>query len=189
MATLGWSQTQMPTVNGVNLCADSSGNGTGTQTCNTTPSFTPVAGSCITYTTTTANTGTSLSLNVNGLGARSIVKWQSQTVLTANDILANMQVLTCYDGTNWELSTIGNSPAGAGTVTSFSAGNAAPIFTTSVATQTSTTPDVRGTFTSATAADGTLRVQMFQGVDPFIASNITAADQSAFFGATQFSSV
>lgn len=57
------------------------------------------------------------------------------------------------------------------------------------ATQTSTTPDVRGTYASSTATNGTVRVQMFQATDAFQIGNITASDTSALFGATQFSSV
>jgi len=95
-------------------CADSSGSGTA-QSCTTSPSFTPVAGDHIIYTTTTANTGTGLTLNVNGLGAKSVSKWAgSSTTLAANDVLAGKQVLATYDGTTWELSTIGNAPSGGG---------------------------------------------------------------------------
>jgi hypothetical protein len=93
------------------LCPDSSGSGTA-QVCNTTPTFTVVSGSCVTYTTTTANIGTGLTVNVNSLGAKSVAKWQGTTTLAANDVLANKQVQMCYDGTNWELATIGNAPSG-----------------------------------------------------------------------------
>lgn len=96
-----------------NTCPDTSASGSA-QVCNTTPTFTPVAGSCVTYTTTTANTGTGLTLNVNSLGAKSVAKWQGATTLAANDVLANKDVLACYDGTNWELATIGNAPSGGG---------------------------------------------------------------------------
>lgn len=96
-----------------NTCPDTSASGS-VQVCNTTPTFTPVAGSCVTYTTTTANTGTGLTLNVNSLGAKSVAKWQGATTLAANDVLANKDVLACYDGTNWELATIGNAPSGGG---------------------------------------------------------------------------
>jgi len=58
-----------------------------------------------------------------------------------------------------------------------------------VATQTSTTPDVRGTYASTTASNGTLRLQMFQSFDPFIMSVTSVGASSAMFGGTQFSSV
>lgn len=57
------------------------------------------------------------------------------------------------------------------------------------ATQTSTTPDVRGTYASTTASNSTVRLQMYQQFSPAAAAAITPADQSAFFGAIQFSSV
>lgn len=94
-------------------CPDTSASGTA-QVCNTTPTFTVVTGSCVTYTTTTANSGAGLTLNVNSLGAKSVAKWQGTTTLAANDVLANKEVHACYDGTNWELATIGNAPSGSG---------------------------------------------------------------------------
>jgi len=100
-------------------CADSSGSGA-VQSCTTAPSFTPVANDCVIYTTTTANTGAGLTLNVNSLGAKSVAKWQGTTTLSANDVLANKAVMACYDGTNWEISTIGNAPAAGGNTTSTS---------------------------------------------------------------------
>jgi hypothetical protein len=66
------------------------------------------------YTTTTANTGTGLTLNVNSLGAKSVAKWQTSTTLAANDVRANTENLACYDGTNWEIDKIGNAPSGTG---------------------------------------------------------------------------
>lgn len=102
---------------GLLACGDTSASGTA-QVCNTAPTFVPASGDCVLYTTTTANTGASLTLNVNSLGVKSVAKWQGATTLSANDVLASKQVLACYDGTNWELSTIGNAPGGSGTVTS-----------------------------------------------------------------------
>lgn len=67
--------------------------------------------------------------------------------------------------------------------------SASVALASTAATQTSTTPDVRGTYTSTTASNGTVRLQLFQQFTPAQAAAITAADQSAFFGAIQFSSV
>jgi hypothetical protein len=93
-------------------CADTSGSGTA-QSCTTLVSFTPTTGSCISYTTTTANTGTGLTINVNSLGAKSVAKWQTTTTLAAGDIAANTQVKMCYDAAgHWEADTIGNAPSG-----------------------------------------------------------------------------
>lgn len=57
-----------------------------------------------------------------------------------------------------------------------------------VATQTSTTPDVRGTYTSSTASNGTLRLQMY--ITPLASAvyGITSTDVSPLFGGTQYSS-
>lgn len=96
------------------VCADSSASGTA-QTCTTAPSFTPAANDCVIYTTTTANTGAGLTLNVNALGAKSVAKWLGATTLAANDVLAGQAQLACYNGTVWNLSTIGNAPSGGGT--------------------------------------------------------------------------
>lgn len=99
---------------GVPTCSDTSGSGTA-QVCTTSPSFTPTAGLCVVYTTTTANTGTGLTFNINSLGAKSVSKWMGSTnTLAANDVLASKEVLACYDGTTWELSDIGNVPSGGG---------------------------------------------------------------------------
>src|SRR5208283_2454802 len=91
-------------------CADTSGSATA-QSCTTVPSFTPDANDCIVYTTTTANTG-DLTVNVNGLGAKDVRKWLGASELAGGDMPANEQVVTCYDGTYWEVMTIGNAPAG-----------------------------------------------------------------------------
>ena len=39
-------------------------------------------------------------------------KWLGAATLAAGDMPANQQVLTCYDGTYWEVMTIGNAPGG-----------------------------------------------------------------------------
>lgn len=75
------------------------------------------------------------------------------------------------------------------TLTAGAISSATLVLASTVATQTSTTPDVRGTYASTIASNGTVRLQIFQGIDAFLVSQITASDQSALFGATQFSSV
>lgn len=92
-------------------CGDTSASGTA-QVCNTSPTFTPVSGDCINYTTTTANTGAGLTWNVNSLGAKSVEKWLSSTTLVAGDIPANKTITSCYNGTSWDVMTIGNAPSG-----------------------------------------------------------------------------
>lgn len=96
-------------------CSDSSGSGTA-QSCTTTPSFTPAKGDGLIYYTTTANTG-ALTLNVNSTSAAAVQKWEG-TALASGDIKANIPVYVVFDGTNWQVQTIGNVPAGSGSVTS-----------------------------------------------------------------------
>ena len=71
-------------------------------------------------TISTANTGAGLTLNVNSLGAKSVAKWQGTTTLVAGDVPVSKPVQACYDGTNWNLATIGNAPTGSGNTTSTS---------------------------------------------------------------------
>ncbi|HEV2463535.1 MAG TPA: LamG-like jellyroll fold domain-containing protein [Acidobacteriaceae bacterium] len=98
---------------GLSVCADTSGSGTA-QSCTPSPAFTPTTNSCMIYTTTTTNSGTSLTLNVGGIGAKSVAKWQGAITLAAGDVPANKPVVACYDGADWNLSTIGNAPTGGG---------------------------------------------------------------------------
>lgn len=66
-------------------------------------------GQTFTFKATNANTTTS-TLNVNGLGAKTIKKLGS-TNLAANDILASQIVQVQYDGTNFQMmSPVGNAP-------------------------------------------------------------------------------
>jgi hypothetical protein len=96
-------------------CNDTSGSGSA-QSCTTTPSFTPAAKDCIIYNTTTSNTG-ALTLNVNSTSAAAVQKWLG-TALASGDMPANKPHELCYDGTNWQASTIGNAPnSGTSTIT------------------------------------------------------------------------
>lgn len=63
------------------------------------------------------------------------------------------------------------------------------VLASTVATQTSTTPDVRGTYASTTASNGTVRIQMV--VSPTAASiaSVTSTNVAPLFGGVQFSSV
>src|SRR5580692_5335215 len=103
-----------------NDCDDVSGSGTA-QSCSISPAFsgTVGAGACITYSTTTANTG-DLTVAVNGGTALHVRKWigQTLTVLASGDIPANTEVWMCQDllGPYWEANSIGGTylvPGGA----------------------------------------------------------------------------
>lgn len=63
------------------------------------------------------------------------------------------------------------------------------ILGSSRATQTSTTPDVRGIYQSSVALSTNFRVQIAMVLQSSGAAAITTADMSAFFGALPFSSV
>ena len=112
--------TSLADTNGIssasyNTCADTTGTGTA-GVCTISPNFSGAiaAGTCITYTTLTANTGTALTWNVNGIGAKG-VSYAGSTTIAANYVKANQQVVGCYDGTNWELSKVDVSVGGSGT--------------------------------------------------------------------------
>ena len=91
-------------------CNDASGSGTA-QSCSTSPSFSTSTGSAIVYSTTTTNTG-DVTLAFNGGAAKHIRKWLGAATLAAGDLPANTPVWMMYDGTFWEIMTIGNAPAG-----------------------------------------------------------------------------
>jgi hypothetical protein len=97
-------------------CADSSGSGTA-QSCNTSPTFTVFTNACVLYTTTTTNSGTALTVNVDSLGAKSVAIPGSSgwtTTLTGSIIPANKPLAMCYDGTNWNVMQTGTSASGGG---------------------------------------------------------------------------
>jgi hypothetical protein len=72
---------------------------------------------CYSFTANAANTAAA-TLNLNGIGARTIKKVQGgiTTDLVANDIRPGQIVQVCYDGTNMQMvSPVGNAGGGAGT--------------------------------------------------------------------------
>ena len=91
--------------------------------------------------------------------------------------------------TVWNSTTYTN----AGTLQALSSVNT--LLASSQVTQTATTADVRGTVASTFASNGSSanvtssggRLVIYQPITPLMASNVTASDQSAIFGATQFS--
>lgn len=99
------------------FCSDTSGSGTA-QSCTTANTFTPQTGNTIVYSTTTTNSGTGLTVNINSLGAKSVAVpgasgWT--TTLTASQIPANKPLILSYDGTNWNVQQTGVSGSGGGT--------------------------------------------------------------------------
>ena len=92
------------------LCQDSSGSGTA-QSCNTSLAFDPTLGSTILYSTTTTNTG-DVTISVNSNPAYHAAKWQGTSTLAAGDLKKNVPMLATFDGSYWELYSIGNAPSG-----------------------------------------------------------------------------
>ena len=85
----------------VRLCPGTANSGTA-GVCNTTPTFTPVAGDSVMYQSDIANTG-AFTINVNSFGPHAVVK-RGAIPLIAGDIkVAPHYVLLTYDGTNWEM--------------------------------------------------------------------------------------
>lgn len=64
-----------------------------------------------------------------------------------------------------------------------------PVTLGSTATQTATSSDPRGTYSSTTATNSAMRLQITQVISPSMTNAITATDVTAMFGGTQFSSV
>ena len=114
-------------------CTDSSGSTT-TYVCTTAPSFTPAAKDCIHLTVGATNSGAS-TLNVNSTSAAPLQKWLG-TALASGDLPASKTQTACFDGTNWQVSTIGNAPSG-GTGISGATANGA-VYATSSTAATST---------------------------------------------------
>jgi hypothetical protein len=105
------------------MCTDTSSSST-TYTCQTTPNLTSLgtAGNyvCVIFNgINQANTAAS-SLNIDGIGAIALKKWQNAALLAAGDLQSYGSVLACYDGTFIEIATAGN---GTGTVTVASGGS------------------------------------------------------------------
>lgn len=63
------------------------------------------------------------------------------------------------------------------------------VLASTAATQTSTTPDVRGTYKSSTATNGTIRIQMIVTPSASGIAAMTSTNVQPLFGPTQFSSV
>lgn len=107
--SLGGNQINAAGGGGTYTCADSSGS-PNTQICTASPILSSLTlNTCIAYTTTTPNVG-ALTLSVSGSGAKSVVKWLG-TALADGDMPANKSQMLCYDGTSWDVSTIGNAPS------------------------------------------------------------------------------
>lgn len=98
------------------LCTDTSASAT-TYTCTTTPSIGALTtGDTFIFTAINQSNSGSSTLNVDGIGAKTIKKWQNAANLIAGDLQTSGAALVTYDGTNFDLTTVGNTPT-TGTVT------------------------------------------------------------------------
>jgi hypothetical protein len=115
----GSAETNLPITGFMpQVCSDTSGSGTA-QSCTVANTFTPQAGNCVVYQTTTTNSGTGLTINVNSLGAKSVAIPGTSgftTTLTALVIPANKPQLMCYDGTNWNDQQTGKSASSSSSI-------------------------------------------------------------------------
>ena len=133
------------------------------------------------------NSGAS-TLAINGGSAIPIKSWQA-TALVAHDMRAGKCVILRYDGTNFELDTVGNAPSGSGTVTVVGGGSlgstqlATGGGTTTIQTPCSTcTLDASGNL--ALAAGGSLK-SVDTGTPGFtFATNKITANQPLSIGVT-----
>lgn len=110
-------------VGAVNYCADAGSSDA--YACSLSPAITAyVTGAIYHFRANTANTGAA-TLNLNSLGAKSIVKAAGgvTTALADNDIRVGQAVTVIYDGTNLQMqSTLGNASAGGGGGTTYTQG-------------------------------------------------------------------
>lgn len=92
-------------------CSDTSSSAT-TYTCATGLSLSSLsAGMCFDFYAINQNNSGSSTLNIDSIGAKTLKKWQG-TNLASGDLTASSSQKVCYDGTNLEVSTIGNAPSG-----------------------------------------------------------------------------
>jgi hypothetical protein len=93
------------TAHGISLPAECVGRSsdTGTaMTCTTSPTFTPGAGDMLLFHPHLSNTGTTLTLNVNGSGAASVYN-SASVAISVGDLPSTSWLLMLFDGTNWQI--------------------------------------------------------------------------------------
>lgn len=91
-----------------------------------------------------------------------------------------------YAGFNAQVQLLASAFSSAAAVALSSANT---VLASTVATQTSTTPDVRGTYASTTASNAAVRLQMVIAPTAANIAAVTSTNVSPLFGGTQFSSV
>jgi hypothetical protein len=108
------------------------------------------AGQCFRFVSSGANTTTSVTLNLNGLGAKAITK-NGSTALAVGDIPSGSVVEVVYDGTQFQM--VGTSVNNASTATSLTGTSTASVQTTALGSGTAnSTTFLRGDRTFQTIA-------------------------------------
>jgi hypothetical protein len=182
--------------------------GTDTLTALGTPALTAYAAGNLFYFVAAATNTTSVTLNVDGLGAKAVTRHGS-TALVAGDILAGEVCLVVYDGTRFQLlnpgsytnlNVSGNLTLNAGTVngvaylnasrvvtsglalvfdgTNLGIGNASPSYPVSVVSSNNGIVNVKGG--SGTNQGSMFRVELAGGTGAFAAFG----DRARIFGGT-----
>jgi hypothetical protein len=91
-----------------------------------------------------------------------------------------------YTGQNATVSVLASAFSSA-VIVALSSANT--TLASTAATQTSTTPDVRGTYASSTATNGTVRMQITVTPAASAVAAVTSTNIAPLFGGTQFSSI
>lgn len=113
------------------------------------------AGQCFRFVSAGANTGTSVTLNLNSLGAKAVTK-NGSTALAIGDIPSGAVVEVVYDGTRFQLvGTAVNYATSAGTATSATSATSATTATNIAGGAAGSLPYQSGAGTTALLAVGT----------------------------------
>lgn len=156
------------------------------------PAYT--TGMLVIWQATNANTGAS-TININSLGAKSIFR-SDGTALSANDIVANQNIVMTYNGTEFRLLVQGNALIKGNNLSDV--GNAATSRTNLGAAASGTNTDITSlnspalgsaTATTQSAADNTTKVSTTAFVTTALANLLAAANSwtntNTFKGVTE----
>ena len=146
-------------------CADSSGSGTA-QVCTPDTAFTLTSGNCFLYTTTTTNSSTGLTLNVNSLGAKSVAVasstgWTTTLSTSPHSIPANEPMLACYDGTNINMAATGVAPSSGSSGNYINLCSAVSLTNATCSSGTITVTNGSSTFTISSIPGTSLNLELY----------------------------
>lgn len=205
----GGTSTGVVLINGVNpgyenqvgmlpvVVTDTSGSTTaqaGNSTIPTQIYWSPAAGNCFTYLTPNSNSTASLTLSVNGTGAKPVGYWNGTaitTTLPVGILPANVPTFVCFDGTNYDLVGLGgsgggtttnsltmnSSGSGAASGATFNGSAAETISYNTIGAAPTASPTFTGAPTAPTATAGTNTTQL--ATTAFVQAAIAAASTGA----------